>query len=248
MNRVYLVGAGPGDPELISVKALKILRNAEVVLYDRLVDRRILRLIPKKAKKISVGKSKGEDSDEKQREIHELILEYYSKGKNVVRLKGGDPFIFGRGGEEVEFMKSKGIRYTVVPGITSALGIPTNIGLPLTHRNYSSSLMITPGHLKKGKEPNWKVVADFDGTIVILMGASKIGEISKKLIELGKDSSTPVCAIINGTTKRERIIVSTLRDIKNVESPAVIVIGKVVSLIEKNIITEAGRKIRRVEH
>jgi uroporphyrin-III C-methyltransferase len=247
MNSVYLVGAGPGNPDLITLKGLKVLKKADVVLYDRLVDKRILKMIPKGVKKIPVGKIKGEDSDEKQKEIFELIKKYYYQGKNVVRLKGGDPFVFGRGGEEIEFMKENGIRFSVIPGISSSLGVPTSIGLPLTHRNYSSSILIIPGHLKKGNEPNWKVVADFDGTIVILMGASKIEEISSKLIELGKDPETPVCAIMDGTTKNETVIISRLNEIKNVKAPAVIVIGKVVKLIEKDITSSPGRKKGRIK-
>ncbi len=234
MNRVYLVGAGPGDPNLLTLAALKVIKKADVVLYDRLVDKRIIKLIPEKVKKIPVGKKVGEDSDEKQSEIHSLIKKYYSMGKNVVRLKGGDPFLFGRGGEEIIFMRKENIKYKVIPGISSAIGVPTAVSLPLTHRDFSSSLLILPGHLKKGTEPDWAKLANFDGTIVILMGASRIRDIADKLIKNGKDPLTPICAIMDGTTRKQRIVISSLGDIKNVKAPAVIVIGKVVSIIGKD--------------
>ncbi|MEM4597519.1 MAG: uroporphyrinogen-III C-methyltransferase [Thermoplasmata archaeon] len=234
MNKVYLVGAGPGDPQLLTIRAIKILKKADVVLYDRLVDKRIIKIIPKQIKKIPVGKKVGEDSNEKQNEIHKLIKKYYKLGKNVVRLKGGDPFLFGRGGEEIIFMKKENIRFKVIPGITSAIGIPTLIGLPLTHRDYSSSVIIVPGHLKEGKEIDWKKLAEFDGTLVILMGASKIMEIAQKLIMYGMDPMTPVCAIMNGSKKGQKIVISNLKDISGLKAPAVIVIGKVVNIIDKS--------------
>lgn len=239
-NRVYLIGAGPGDPDLLTIKAWKIIRKCDVILYDRLVDPSIIKKLPKKIKKISVGKKKGEDSDIQQARINELIKKYYDQGKNVARLKGGDPFLFGRGGEELEFMKKHGIRFTIIPGITSAIGVPTYASLPLTHRNFSSSLMIIPGHLKEGHKLDWELISKFDGTLVILMGASKLKEIRENLIKNGKDVKTPVCIIQNGTTKKEKIVLGNLENIaekaeeNKIKAPVVIVIGKVVNLLDKN--------------
>ena len=237
VGKVYLVGAGPGDPELLTIKAWKVVKKCDVILYDRLVDQSIIKKLPKKIKKISVGKKIGEDSDLQQKRINELIEKYYSEGKNVVRLKGGDPFLFGRGGEEADYMKKKNIDFEVIPGITSAVGVPTYAKLPLTHRDYSSSLHIIPGHLKEGHALNWQIISKLDGTLVILMGASKLEEIAKRLIENGKSGETPVCIIQNGTTKKEKIVKGQLIDIaeiarKNrIKAPAVIVMGKVVELL-----------------
>ncbi|MDP8011555.1 MAG: uroporphyrinogen-III C-methyltransferase [Thermoplasmata archaeon] len=235
-GKVYLVGAGPGDPDLLTIKAWKIIKKSDIILYDRLVDSSIIRKMPKKIKKISVGKKIGEDSDVQQERINELIEKYYNKGKIVVRLKGGDPFLFGRGGEEAEFMKMKKIDFDVIPGITSAIGVPTHAKLPLTHRNYSSSIHIIPGHLKKGHELNWEMISKLEGTLVILMGASKLEEIMNNLMKNGKSEETPVCIIQNGTTKKEKILKGNIKNIseiaKEVKAPVVIIVGKVVKLLD----------------
>jgi len=237
MNKVYLIGAGPGDHTLITLKGMNVLEKSDVVLYDNLVSTTLIKKIPKNIKKINVGKIKGKDTDAMQENIHKLIKKYYSEGMNVSRLKGGDPFLFGRGGEEIEFMKKENIRYEVIPGITSAIGVPTNIGLPLTHRNVSSSVMIVSAHLKDNSEPDWKAMAAFKGTLVILMGVSKISDIKKHLIDNGMDSETPFCIIQNGTTKKQKILKGKIKSItdiskkNNIKSPAVIVIGKVVNFI-----------------
>jgi len=241
-GKVYLIGAGPGDPDLMTLKAWRIIKKCDVILYDRLVDPSVIKKLPEKIKKISVGKKKGEDSDIQQKRINDLLEKYYNEGKVVARLKGGDPFLFGRGGEEAVFMREKGIDFEVIPGITSAIGVPTNAGLPLTHRDYSSSVLIIPGHMKEGNKLDWKNISSIDGTLVILMGASKLEEITNNLIRNGKSEKTPVCIIQNGTTNNEKIFKGTLENIaeiskkKKIKAPVVIVIGKVVDLLyDKNI-------------
>ncbi|MGC8609841.1 MAG: uroporphyrinogen-III C-methyltransferase [Thermoplasmata archaeon] len=237
-GKVYLIGAGPGDPDLLTLKAYKIIKRSDVVLYDRLINKSILKKIPRGIKKILVGKSPGDDPDVLQNKINELIEKYYNEGKIVVRLKSGDPFLFGRGGEEIEFMKQRKIDFEVIPGITSAIGVPTYIKLPLTHRNYSSSVMIISGHLKRNKAINWEIVSRFDGTIVILMGISNMQEIMNNLIVYGKDENTPVCVIQYGTTKKQKIVKGNLTNIveiakkKRIKAPGIIVIGKVVDLLD----------------
>lgn len=237
-GKVYLIGAGPGDPDLMTLKAWKIIKKCDVILYDRLVDPSVVKKLPKKVKKISVGKKKGEDSDIQQKRINELIKMYYDDGKIVARLKGGDPFLFGRGGEEAVFMRENNIDFEVIPGITSAIGVPTNAGLPLTHRDYSSSVLIVPGHMREGNRLDWSAISNIDGTLVILMGASKLEEIINNLVSNGKDAKTPICIIQNGTTKKEKIIKGNLENIleiakkKKIKAPVVIVIGKVVDLLK----------------
>ncbi len=237
-GKVYLIGAGPGDPDLLTIKAMKIIKKSDIILYDRLIEKSILKKIPKGTRKIFVGKNLGEDSDALQNKINELIEKYYSEGKVVARLKSGDPFIFGRGGEEIEFMKNKNIDFEVIPGITSATGVPTYMGLPLTHRNYSSSILIIPGHFKNGNTMDWEFIARFDGTLVILMGVSNMDEIMKNLILHGKDENTPVCIIQNGTKNNQKILKGNIKNIadmsrkRKVQPPAVIVIGKVVHLLD----------------
>jgi uroporphyrinogen III methyltransferase/synthase len=177
-GKVYLVGAGPGDPGLLSIKAMKILEKANVVIYDRLITRAILRLIPKKAEKIYVGKRSGKHTIS-QDKINEILIREARKGKVVVRLKGGDPFLFGRGGEEVQELRKSGIQFEVVPGITSALAAPAYAGIPLTHRKYASSLAIVTGHedpTKPESSVKWEKLARSVDTIVVLMGYEKPGK------------------------------------------------------------------------
>ncbi|MCL4334409.1 MAG: uroporphyrinogen-III C-methyltransferase [Candidatus Thermoplasmatota archaeon] len=240
-GKVFLVGAGPGDPELLTLKAVRTLEKADVVLYDRLVDRAILELIPKGREAVMVGTDHGVEPDSKQGEINRLMLNLSNEGKNVVRLKCGDPFIFGRGGEEVEFLKKEGIEFEIVPGLTSAISVPTAACVPLTHRDYSSSLMIISGHRKKdsGKEEvnDWNYIARFGGTLVILMGIGMLDEITRDLIEAGMDPEMGTIIIQDGTKKRQRIICGTVSNIASVakrekiSAPGIIVIGKVVEAI-----------------
>ncbi len=236
-GKVYLIGAGPGNAGLLTVEALRIIKNVNIVLYDALVSKSILKLIPKNVKKISVGKKKGEDSDEQQDRINSLLFKYSSMGMSVARLKGGDPFLFGRGGEEIVFLKKNKIPFKVIPGITSAIGVPTYAGLPLTHRDYSSGVIIIPGHLKQGNIVDWENVSNFNGTIVILMGASTLKNIVDELIKNGKDRETPVCIIMNGTLKNQKIVKGKLGNIVEIakrvgiKAPTVTIIGKVVDLL-----------------
>lgn len=233
-KRVYLVGAGPGDPDLLTAKAVRVMKGADVVLYDRLVDRRVLRALPRTTLKVLVGRGK-ESAQQRQERIYRLIQRYHSEGLTVVRLKNGDPLLFGRGGEEIEFLRSKGISYEVIPGITSATGVPSSLGLPLTHRQLSSQVLIVSGHSARKVAPDWKAIAKFKGTLVVLMGAAAIGSICKGLLEGGKDPGTPSCIISRGTSKGERVVCGNLEELESLAgrkemAPAIVVIGEVVKL------------------
>jgi len=237
-GKVYLVGAGPGDPKLITLKAIELIKKADVVLYDRLVSKKILAMIPKRSKTIYVGRAVGDDTTH-QDSTNELMVKYAKLKKTVVRLKGGDPIIFGRGGEEAEFLKSFKIKYEIIPGITSGIGSATYAGIPLTHRQFASSVVFVTGHEdpeKKTEVVKWKKLAKSVDTIVIMMGLSRIEEISKKLIQGGMDKNTPVAVIQNGTTSKQRMIKGTISNISNkikknkVRPPTNIIIGRVVDL------------------
>jgi uroporphyrin-III C-methyltransferase len=237
-GKVYLVGAGPGDHKLITVRAVELLQKADVVLYDRLVSKKIISMIPKKTEKVYVGRAVGDDTMH-QNTTNDLMLKYAKSKKNVVRLKGGDPIIFGRGGEEAEFLKSHKVKYEIVPGITSGIGSATYAGIPLTHRTYASSVVFVTGHEdpeKKNESVKWKRLAKSVDTIVIMMGLSRIDVICKQLVAGGMDKKTPVAVIQNGTTPKQKLIAGTVSDIaikvkKNkIKPPVNIIIGKVVSL------------------
>lgn len=234
-KKVYLVGAGPGDPGLLTVRATKVLRRADIVLYDRLIDPRILELLPRRARKVYVGAGKGE-AQERQERIYRLMLKHHREGQNVVRLKNGDPFIFGRGGEEADFLRRNRIGFEIVPGLTSAVGVPTWVGLPLTNRGVSSGVMILSGHPADESVTDWASVAKFSGTIVVLMGTEAAGSICGKLIESGKDPATPACMISRGTMQGEKMIAGRLEELgalvlrNRLPHPAVAVIGDVVRL------------------
>ena len=238
IGKVYLVGAGPGDPDLITLKAIELIKKADVVLYDRLVSKKILAMIPKRCKSIYVGRAVGDDTTH-QDSTNELMVKYAKLKKTVVRLKGGDPIIFGRGGEEAEFLKSFKIKYEIIPGITSGIGSATYAGIPLTHRQFASSVVFVTGHEdpeKKTEVVKWKKLAKSVDTIVIMMGLSRIEEISKKLIEGGMDKTTPVAVIQNGTTPKQKMIKGTISNISNkikrnkIRPPTNIIIGRVVDL------------------
>jgi len=246
MGKVYLVGAGPGDPELLSLKAFRLLKEADVILVDELVFG-VRDMIPPGKRVIDVGKS-GKEGGKRtaQAEINRLMVELARKYECVVRLKGGDPFIFGRGGEEAEFLREHGVEFEVVPGISAATAVPAFFGIPLTHREYASSLTILTGHGKEeggaGEEResvNWSAVAKLRGTIVILMGVGTLERNVRRLLEAGMPAETPVAILEKGFTPEARAIVSTLGDIvekarkNSVEPPAVVVIGDVVRLREK---------------
>lgn len=227
---VYLIGAGPGDPDLITLKAVKILNKADVVLYDYLSNDEILKHAPDNAKLIYVGKKAGQHY-KSQDEINQLIIDEAHKNKNVVRLKGGDPFVFGRGGEEIIALNKAHVDFQIIPGVTSAIGVPTSIGLPVTHRGLATSFTVITGHedpTKEEKQVKWDYTAD---TLIILMG---IGNIKKNTSQIMKyrDPQTPVCAIEKGTLPEENIIFGTLENIanKNIKPPALLIIGEVVNL------------------
>jgi len=234
---VYLVGAGPGAPELLTLRARDLLASCEVVLYDYLVDPDILGLTPAHAERIYAGKIGGGKSTP-QNEINQLLIKYAREGKRVVRLKGGDPFLFGRGGEEAEALESAGITFEIVPGVSSALAVPAYAGIPVTHRGVSSSVAIVAGSgVKDGLlDPrSLTKVASVD-TIVILMGVAHLSDIAEHLISCGRDSATPVAVIRWGSYEAQQTVVATLSSIAEdaeavgIRSPAVIVVGEVVRL------------------
>lgn len=239
-GKVILVGAGPGDPGLLTEKGKKAIAQAEVVVYDRLVSPAILSLMPETAEQIDVGK---EASHHKvpQHQINQILLEKAQAGKRVVRLKGGDPFLFGRGGEELELLSEAGIPFEVVPGVTSALSVPAYAGIPVTHRDFCSSLHIITGHAKAGA----KLTIDFEalkrtgGTLVFLMGVTALPAICQGLLDAGMEAEMPAAVIERGTTPRQRKRISTLGALPQaaaeakIESPAIIVVGKVCTLSEK---------------
>ncbi len=240
-GKVFIVGAGPGDSKLITLKAVEAIKTADVVLYDRLVSKKIIDMIPQKSEKVYVGRDIGDDYKH-QDTTNELMVKYAKKKLNIVRLKGGDPFIFGRGGEEAEFLKDHKVKYEIIPGITSGIGSAEYSGIPLTHRDYASSVVFVTGHedAKKATETvNWKRLAKAVDTIVIMMGLSRLEIISKKLISGGLDKRTPVAVIQNGTTDKHKMIRGSLANISKKVSrakmrpPSIIIIGKVVDLSDK---------------
>ncbi|BBN07651.1 uroporphyrin-III C-methyltransferase [Marchantia polymorpha subsp. ruderalis] len=237
-GNVFLVGTGPGDPELLTVKALRLMQSADLVLYDRLVSTDILDLVHSGARLLYVGKTSGFHS-RTQEEIHELLLNFAEAGATVVRLKGGDPLVFGRGGEEMDFLQDQGIRVQVVPGITAASGIAAELGIPLTHRGVANSVRYLTGHSRKGGDDPLYVAdqaADPDSTLVIYMGLATLPGLAAKLLANGLTSDTPAAAIERGTTAQQRTVFATLgnlsTEVKKAElvSPTLIFIGKVVSL------------------
>ena len=236
-GKVYLVGAGPGDPKLITIRAVELLKMADVVLYDRLVSKKILAMVPTKAKKVYVGRDVGDDYLH-QESTNDLMVKYAKTKKNIVRLKGGDPIIFGRGGEEAEYLKKRKIKFEIIPGITSGIGSATYAGIPLTHRKFASSVVFVTGHedLKSKEKVKWKKLAQSVDTIVIMMGLSRIGIICKQLIEGGMNKKTPVAVIQEGTTPQQKMITGNVSNIsklvtqKKINPPSIIIIGKVVNL------------------
>jgi len=240
-GKVFIVGAGPGDPKLITLKAVEAIKSADIVLYDRLVSKKIISMIPKRSEKMYVGRDVGDDYKH-QDTTNEIMVTFAKKNKNVVRLKGGDPFIFGRGGEEAEFLRKNKVKYEIIPGITSGIGSAEYSGIPLTHRDYASSVVFVTGHedaKKKTGVVEWKKLAKAVDTIVIMMGLSRLEIISKKLISGGLSKNTPVAVIQNGTTDEHKMIKGTLLNISkkvsqaNIKPPTIIIVGKVVNLSDK---------------
>lgn len=234
-GKVYLVGAGPGDAELLTVRAVRVLQQCDVVLYDRLVSPDVLELIRPEAERIYVGKHAGEQK-RVQSEIFDLMVKYAKEGKNVVRLKGGDPLIFGRGAEEWAVAIEAGIEVQLVPGLSSAISVPALAGIPLTFRDVSQSFSIITGHCTQGYAEDWARYAAVD-TLVILMGVKNRVHIARSLLEAGRKPNEPVAFIERGACPDERVVVATLADVAAsrvaVRNPAVFVIGEVVRLREK---------------
>jgi uroporphyrin-III C-methyltransferase len=237
-GKVYLVGSGPGDPELLTLKARRLLDTTEVVVYDQLPGKAIIDSIPDSAEKIDAGKHAG-DHTLTQDEINAVIIQKAREGKNVLRLKGGDPYMFGRGGEEAEELIAEGIEFEVVPGITSAVSAPAYAGIPVTHRDHASMVTFITGHEDPTKEEtalDWETLANFDGTIVIFMGVKMLGRNVGELMKFGKDPKTPVALIERGTRPDQRVTVGVLENIaevakeRGVKAPAITVIGNVVTL------------------
>ena len=231
---VYLVGAGPGDPGLLTLRGAAALRRADVVVYDRLVGPTLLDLAPPGAERVYAGKAPGRN-EMNQDEINALLVERGRGGHEVVRLKGGDPFVFGRGGEEAEALAAAGIPFEVVPGITSAVGAPAYAGIPVTHRGASTHFTVVTGHedpTKEATDVDWGALAKVGGTLVILMGAGRIGEIADRLVGSGLAPDTPVAAVRNGTRADQRTVRATLATVADagVQAPAAIVVGEVAGL------------------
>lgn len=234
MGKVYLVGAGPGNPELITVKGCKLLQSCDAVIYDRLATEELLDYVKESCEKIYVGKEAGKHY-KKQEEINEILISCAKRHEIVVRLKGGDPFVFGRGGEEIDALNRYGIPYEVIPGITSAVAVPECAGIPVTHRGVSRSFHVITGHTKENSgNPvcDYKVLAQTEGTLVFLMGLSQIDLIARELIAAGKPGTTPAAVISDGTTKYQKVVRADLETIekrvkeRDIPSPAIIVIGE----------------------
>ncbi len=237
-GKVYLVGAGPGDPELITVKGVRCLRMADVVLYDRLVSEELLAEASARAELVFVGKGPRRHTMA-QAEINARMISYARSGRTVARLKGGDPFVFGRGGEEALALALAGIPFEVVPGVSAAIAAPAAAGIPVTHRDYASSVTIVTGHQTQGDRAalDWKALAQLGGTIVVLMGVQSLGSFTAQLREAGLPPDLPAAVIQEGTTSRQRVVIGTLTNIAeralaaNLTAPATTVIGEVVNAL-----------------
>lgn len=234
---VYLVGAGPGDPGLITVKGLKVLQRADVILYDYLANPALLNEAKDGAQKMCVGKSASVHTISQQ-EINQLLVKYAREGKVVVRLKGGDPFVFGRGAEEAEALVEHGIRWEIVPGVTSAVAVPAYAGIPVTHRDYSSTFTVITGTGKtQGDETvDWEALVRLNGTLIFLMGVSKLLFITQQLIQYGCKESTPAAVIRWGSTSNQKTAIGTVGTIveqvaqAQLKPPAILVVGQVVGM------------------
>ena len=238
-GEVYLVGAGPGDPDLLTFRALRLMQRADVVLYDRLVAPAIVDLVRRDADRIFVGKEKS-NHVVPQPEINELLLSLAQEGKRVLRLKGGDPFIFGRGGEEIEDLVRHNIPFQVIPGITAAAGCASYAGIPLTHRDHAQSCLFVTGHLKDGSvDLNWDALCHPGQTVVVYMGLTGLGSICREMIRHGLKGTTPAALIQQGTTLNQRVIAATLDSLAdavaaaNVKAPTLLIVGSVVTLHDK---------------
>ena len=240
LGEVYLVGAGPGDPDLLTFKALRLIQQADVVLYDRLVSKGVMELVRRDSELIYVGKKGGSDKSTKQVDINDQLVELAKSGKRVCRLKGGDPFIFGRGGEEIESLSEHGIPFQVVPGITAASGCSSYAGIPLTHRDYSQSCRFVTAHLKNGTTNlPWEEFIIDQQTIVFYMALSGANYICEKLMEYGMDKDMPIAIIEKGTMPEQKVYISSLIELpdllerEDIHAPTLMIVGEVVKLNEK---------------
>jgi uroporphyrin-III C-methyltransferase/precorrin-2 dehydrogenase/sirohydrochlorin ferrochelatase len=238
-GEVYLVGGGPGDPDLLTFRALRLMQQADVVVYDRLVSKQVLELVRRDAEKLYAGKERDNHAIP-QEDINHLLVRLAKEGKRVLRLKGGDPFIFGRGGEEIETLAAEGIPFQVVPGITAASGCASYSGIPLTHRDYSQAVVFVTGHLQDGTvNLNWKALAQPNQTVVFYMGLHGVPSICAGLTSHGMPITTPVALIQQGTTPNQRVFVSTLEKLpelvqkEKIKAPTLIIVGEVVRLHAK---------------
>ncbi|CNB50389.1 uroporphyrin-III C-methyltransferase [Yersinia frederiksenii] len=236
IGKVLLVGAGPGDASLITVKGLLAIREAQVIVHDRLVNLELISQAPPNCQIINVGKTSNHHPVP-QEHINQILVDHALAGKNVVRLKGGDPYVFGRGGEEAECLSQHNIPFEIVPGISSSIGGLAYAGIPVTHRHFASSFHVVTGHMYQGNEPqNWNALAQLDGTLIVLMGMSRQEEICQRLIKGGKSPNTPAAAVMYASQQQQEMAkgtLSTLKDEiarKNIHAPALLVIGDVVNL------------------
>lgn len=238
-GEVFLVGGGPGDPDLLTFRALRLMQQCDVCVYDKLVSHEVMELVRRDAELIYVGKARDQHTMP-QEEINELLARLALEGKRVLRLKGGDPFIFGRGGEEIETLMQHGVPFQVVPGITAANGVSSYAGIPLTHRDYAQACLFITGHLKDGTlDLDWQAMARPNQTVVVYMGLVGLAQICEKLIEHGVSASMPVAVVQQGTTPRQKVVTATLADLAEkvaaaeMKPPCLTIIGEVVKLREK---------------
>lgn len=235
-GHVALIGAGPGDPELLTLRAVRLLQTTEVIVYDNLVSRGVLDFVSPQAERIYAGKRRNEHTL-RQEEINNLLVQLAKEGKQVVRLKGGDPFIFGRGGEELEALVAHGISFEVVPGITAASGISSYAGIPLTHRDYAQRCMFVTGHLKNGTtDLDWAAMVRPRQTVVIYMGLGGLSHISQAMMAHGASPDLPIAVVQDGTISTQKVVIGTLTTIgqrvldANLQSPCLTIVGEVVKL------------------